>query len=211
MIIIIILNIIDTIILKGIISSILFNKMDFFNNIVETGFSVKCLYGDDEYQHNKGIFKIIVNENITIPDVLNELDILLIATIAVHFENDVGDIFNYDNSCNLGEFYINNTKYQFSLPLDVQSLFYMKHEETIAVSEEDETFVDFSNTQIELFNKILGHIKDLQNGSYFYEDKFFKFKTAHVQTNDLVVIRNNKRITIGIGKIFKQYKYYPRM
>jgi hypothetical protein len=180
--------------------------MDFFNNIVEQGFSVKCFYGDDEYQQNKGFFKINVNNEITIPDELSELDVLLISTIAVHFVDDVSDVFNYDNTNNLGEFYINNKKYQFTLPLDIQSLFYTKNQEDDVTTEDENcVLVELSNSQIELFNKILGHIKTLENNNYFYEDKFFKFKTMNHQTNDIVVIRNNERINIGIGKNFTKY------
>jgi hypothetical protein len=184
--------------------------MDFFNNIVEQGFSVKCFYGDDEYLQNKGFFKINVNNEITIPDELTDLDKLLIATIAVHFVNDVDDVFNYDNTHNVGEFYINNKKYTISLPLDLQSLFYMNNEyniisDDVTTADEDSIPVEPSNSQIELFNKILGHIKTLENDNYLYEDKFFKFKIMNHQTNDIVVIRNNTRVNIGIGKIFTKY------
>lgn len=170
--------------------------MDFLNHLTENGFTVKCIFGGDDYQNQKGSFNIIITDESVIPSELTHSITYLIATIATHFIDDVSDPFNYNHDLQKSVVFINNHKYEIVFDSQLNKLFNNYQ------SEDNDGNETFTHLQNETFNHILEQLQVLNGANYIFQDKFEKLKSMSHVTHTLCAIRNNKKYEIGIGKIF---------
>jgi hypothetical protein len=162
------------------------NIINFFSEIIKNGCSIKCYYDltDDK---SDNLF-LITSYNPNLKPVLsdcdkeNELFSLLIGLLVVKFSNDINDPFNFDFEDESGAIVINNEPFKIKLPFNISKLFLDGDLDTNITDKICESILRHNNVDISEITINLLSIK--------YE------------VHNISVIKNRKRIPIGVGAIF---------
>ena len=100
--------------------------MDFFNQIIKNGCSIKCYFDDFVNYPNRIGFQLTTPHNLDLHPSHDEIDNefwLLFAIFGLKILDVVSDPFSYDIEKRYGVILINNVRYEINLPTDIVNLF----------------------------------------------------------------------------------------
>ena len=99
--------------------------MDFFNQIIKNGCSIKCYFDDFVNYPNRIGFQLTTPHNLDLHPSYDEIDNefwLLFAIFGLKILDVVSDPFSYDIEKRYGVILINNVRYEINLPTDIVNL-----------------------------------------------------------------------------------------
>ena len=99
--------------------------MDFFNQIIKNGCSIKCFFDDFVNYPNRIGFQLTTPHNLDLHPNQDEIDNefwLLFAIFGLKILDVVSDPFSYNIEENYGVILINNVRYEINLPNDIINL-----------------------------------------------------------------------------------------
>jgi hypothetical protein len=159
--------------------------MDFITYISQSGCAVKCFF-DETYLSNNSHLQLITSTNMKLqPESLDLNSSLLISTLIAKFLKFVIDPFSYNQETGKNSISINNKNYDIVLPSHLNELFNSNQ------SENRDTL------QEKVYEEILKLITDDEHLKLFEI-----LKKIDSPTDIITVIRNKKKVVIGVGKIF---------
>ena len=99
--------------------------MDFFDQIIKNGCSIKCYFDDFVNYPNRIGFQLTTPHNLDLHPSYDEIDNefwLLFAIFGLKILDVVSDPFSYDIEKRYGVILINNVRYEINLPTDIVNL-----------------------------------------------------------------------------------------
>jgi hypothetical protein len=167
--------------------------MNFLTEISNKGFTIRC-YFEKNNNHIGYLHLNTIYDNHLFPDVQNQNYIdaidpifsLLISAIFAHLEDDISDPFDYNIDEDYGYVTINNQQLKIRLPANIRDMF----------------INNLNNHYIynDIINSILEKLQDYND--QYYIDLFNKLRNMKIETHYINVIRNERQINIGVGKIY---------